>query len=485
MQGSGTGASADSGEGSGTPLSEAIEPGETGIPGTGFLPPAAGGIAPATVPPDGLDPLAQARRLVRRVRVPRVGLLAYVAALGPGLITANAGNDAGGIATYASVGASYGYSLLWMMILITVSLGVVQEMCARMGAVTGKGLSALIRENFGIRLVAFAMLALLIANGGTAVSEFVGIGSALGIVGIPSAIGVPAMAVLIWLLVVRGSYRRVEVIFLLMTLAFFAYPISAVLAHPDWGKVARQAVIPSFQLNAAYIFTFVATVGTTITPYMQVYLQSSVAEKNVTMRHYKYERVDVYSGSIFSNLVAGFIIICTGATLFAHGETVTLADDAAKALAPFAGAYAPTVFAIGLFGASMLAAAVLPLATGYSITEAFGLERGVDKSFRDAPVFWGIFTGLIALGALIGVFIPRAAVVQLLLVVQVVNGVLLPILLIFILRLVTSKDIMGQYTNGRVYNALSWITVVAIGAISIMMLVSTILPALGIHVFGL
>ncbi len=234
------------------------------------------------------------------MRLPRTGALAYLAALGPGLITANAGNDAGGIATYSSVGASYGFSLLWMMVVITLSLGVVQEMCARMGAVTGKGLSALIRENFGIRLVAFAMLALLIANGGTAVSEFVGIGAALGLVGIPAIIGVPAMAVLIWLLVARGSYRRVEIIFLIMTLAFFAYPISAFMARPNWGQVGRQTIAPSFRLNAAYIFTFVATIGTTITPYMQVYLQSSVAEKNVPLHRYKYERADVYTGSIIA-----------------------------------------------------------------------------------------------------------------------------------------------------------------------------------------
>jgi Mn2+/Fe2+ NRAMP family transporter len=292
------------------------------------------------------------------------------------------------------------------------------------------------------------------------------------------------MAALVWWLVARGSYRRVEIIFLVMTLAFFAYPVSAILAHPNWGQVVRQTVVPSFQLNAAYIFTFVATVGTTITPYMQVYVQSSVAEKNVSMRTYKFERADVYSGSIFSNLIAGLIIICTGATLFVHHITITFADDAARALVPFVGPYAKPVFALGLFGASTLAAAVLPLATGYSLTEAFGLERGVDKSLRAAPAFWGIFTGIIVLGAVVGVVIPRDAVVQLLVLVQVVNGVLLPILLVFIIRLVNNHEVMGEYTNGRIYNILAWTTVVAVAGLSLLMVATTVLPSLGIHLLG-
>jgi len=479
------------GEGSEAAMSASVEPAQTGVPGAGALASLddqerdGGLLAPLSVTEARLDPLGRARLRVPRLRVPRRGAWAYLAALGPGLIAANAGNDAGGIATYSAVGASYGYGLLWMMVLITLSLGVVQEMCARMGAITGKGLSALMREHFGIRVVALAMLALLVANGGTAVSEFVGIGAALSLFGVPTIVGVPAMGALVWWLVARGSYRRVETIFLLMTLAFFAYPISAILAHPDWGQVLRQTAVPSFQLQPAYIFTFVATVGTTITPYMQIYLQSSVAEKNVSAADYKYERFDAYSGSLFGDVISWFIIVCTGATLFVHHITVTFADDAARALVPFAGAYARPVFGVGLFGASMLAAAVLPLATGYSITEAFGLERGVNKPLRQAPVFWTIFTGLIALGVLVGVLIPRGAVVQLLLVVQVVNGVLLPLLLVFILRLVNNKEIMGEHTNGRAYNALAWATVVAVAGLSLLMVVTTVLPALGLHVFGL
>jgi Mn2+/Fe2+ NRAMP family transporter len=313
----------------------------------------------------------------------------------------------------------------------------------------------------------------------------VGIGAAAGLVGVPPLVAVPLMALLIWWLVARGSYRRVEIVFLLMTFAFFAYPLSAVLAHPDWGNVIYQTVVPSFRLNAAYIFTFVATVGTTITPYMQIYLQSSVAEKNVRMSNYKYERADAYSGALFGDLISWLIIVCTGATLFVHHVTVTTAADAARALSPLVGAYATTVFAVGLFGASMLAAAVLPLATSYSLTEAFGLERGVDKRVGQAPAFWAIFTGLIALGTVVGVLIPTGAVVQLLLVVQVVNGALLPILLIFIIRLVNDKEVMGQYTNGRLYNVLAWTTVGAVASLSVLMVVTTILPALGIHVFGL
>jgi Mn2+/Fe2+ NRAMP family transporter len=420
---------------------------------------------------------------VSPVRGPRTGMPAYLLALGPGIIAANAGNDAGGIATYASAGASYGYGLLWMLVVITVSLGLVQEMCARMGAVTNKGLATLMRERFGIRIVALAMLALLIANGGTAISEFVGIGAALSLFGVPSYAGVPAMALLIWWLVVRGSYRRVEIVFLLMTLAFFAYPISAFLAHPRWGDVAHQTVAPTFQTSSAYIFTFVATVGTTITPYMQIYLQSSVAEKNVSIRNYRYERLDAYSGALFGNIVAAFIIICTGATLFAHHITIVFADDAARALVPLVGSYAKPVFAVGLLGASVLAAAVLPLATGYSLSEAFGLERGVATSMRQAPLFWGIFTGLTVVGTAVGVLIPRDAVVHLLLAVQVVNGVLLPMLLIFIIRLVNDPEVMGAHTNGRIYNVVAWSTVVAVAALSLLMVATTVLPAIGVHIF--
>ncbi|HLG51744.1 MAG TPA: Nramp family divalent metal transporter [Chloroflexota bacterium] len=410
----------------------------------------------------------------------RLPLLSYLAILGPGLIAANAGNDAGGIATYAAAGASLGYELLWMIILITVSLIIVQEMCARMGAVTGKGLSELIREQFGPRWTVFAMLLLLIANGITTMSEFAGIAASLEIFGVTRYLSVPVAALLLWWLVTRGSYEKVERLFLVMTLAFFAYPISAVLAHPDWGAVARHALIPSFRLDRDYIFMFIATVGTTITPYMQIFVQSSVVDKGITVREYHYERVDVIVGSIFGDLISFFIIVCTAATLYTRHVTIETAADAAQALIPVAGPYAGILFGIGLLGASMLAAGVLPVATAFSITEAFGWEKGLSFNPSEAPVFYYLFTSLITIGALI-TLIPGIPLIQLLLIVQVVNALLLVPLLIFIVKLASDPEVMGQYRNGRLFNALAWATVVSIGALSILyVIVGVLAPLLGI-----
>src|SRR5215204_3364238 len=291
---------------------------------------------------------------VRRTVARRKRLLAYIAILGPGMITANAGNDAGGIATFASVGADFGYSLLWLLIPITISLGIVQEMCARMGAVTGKGLADLIRERFGVRWTAFVMLALLIANAGVTVSEFVGIAAATELFGIPRFFSVPLAAVLIWWLVVKGSYQRVERVFLLMTLVFLGYIASAFLAQPDWTKVGVGLVRPSFSIDGAYLFTLVAVVGTTISPYMQVFIQSSVVEKGITAENYRRTRVDVWVGTIFAILIVLFIVISTAATLHQKGIQISTAADAARALQPLAGNYAETLFGVGLFGASML-----------------------------------------------------------------------------------------------------------------------------------
>jgi NRAMP (natural resistance-associated macrophage protein)-like metal ion transporter len=411
--------------------------------------------------------------------------LAFLGFLGPGLIAANAGNDAGGIATYSTVGAQYGYSLLWMMVIVTISMGVVQEMCARMGAATGKGLSDLIRERFGIRGAAFAMLTLLVANSLITVSEFAGIAAASELFGIPKYFTVPVAAIGIWLLVTRGSYGRVEKIFLIMTLVFFAYPIAAIMAHPNWGQVAFHTAVPTFpkQHLGTYLLLFVGTVGTTITPYMQLYIQSSVAEKGMDMADYPAERADAYFGAIFGDLISAFIIIATGATIFiaSHGAGVPIsnAKQAAEALAPFLGRNAVVIFAIGLLGASLLAAAVLPLATSYSICESFGFERGVSLSFREAPIFQGLFTGMLALGALIAL-IPGLPLIQLLIVVQVVNGVLLPILLVFILRLVNDRSIMGKYVNGRVNNVIAWGTTVTLTGLCVVMIASILLPLVGV-----
>lgn len=405
-----------------------------------------------------------------------------LASLGPGLIAANAGNDAGGIATYSSVGASYGYDLLWVFPLILISLAVVQEMAARMGAATGKGLSDLIRENFTIHVTAFVLLALLVANGGTVITEFIGIAASIDLV-LPGAqfVALPLIAIGIWLMVVKGNYSSVERVFLGMTLVFFAYPISAVLAHPNWGEAARHTVVPTFHFNQAFLLLFVAVVGTSITPYMQVYVQSTVADKGITVRDYGAERIEVYAGSLFANLIAVFIVIATAATLFPHHETVQTAQDAARALGPIAGSYAKYLFAIGLFGASMLAAAVLPLATAYSIAEAMGVEKGVSRGFREAPVFMGLFTGLIVLGVVVAL-IPNLPVIQVLVAVQAVDCVLLPVVLFAILRLINKPLLMGDMVNGPVYNVIARVTAVVVSVLSLVLLGTTVLQIFGVKV---
>jgi Mn2+/Fe2+ NRAMP family transporter len=413
----------------------------------------------------------------------RSRLLSYLGLLGPGLIAANAGNDAGGIATYASDGAKYGYGLLWMLVVITVSLAVVQEMSARMGAVTGKGFSDLVRERFGIHWTGFVMLSLLVANGVLVVSEFAGIGAAAELFGVPRWVAIPVAAVMVWWLIVKGSYKRVEVVFLAMTLVFFAYPVAAFLAKPDWLDVGRQLVIPSFQLNSGYLLLFVATVGTTITPYMQLYLQSAVADRGSSPAGLTRERVDAYTGAIFSDVIAAFIVVATGATLFAQHINVATAQDAAQALAPLAGPFAGYLFGVGLFGASVLAAAVLPLTTTYSITEALGLERGVSLTFAEAPVFLGLFTALLALGAGVAL-IPGLDVIQLLIVTQVVNGVLLPIELVTMVRLVNDRTIMGRYANGLWRNVFAYGTVGAVSLLSAGYLVITMLGLFGMTIGG-
>jgi Mn2+/Fe2+ NRAMP family transporter len=400
-------------------------------------------------------------------------LILVLSFLGPGLIAANAGNDAGGIATYASVGAKYGYDLLWMMVLITISLIVVQEMAARMGVVTGKGLAELIREQYGVRWATFAMVSVLVANLGICISEFVGIGAALGLAHIPKYASVPVAAAVVWLLLVRGSYKAAERIFVLMTIPFFAYPIAAVLAKPDWGHVGHAIVAPHFQLSSGYLFLFIATAGTTITPFMQLYVQSAVVERGIGVEELNAERAEVTSGSIFANLVAGFIIIATGATLFVHGDhTVDNAADAARALAPFAGRYAEVLFAVGLLGASLLAAAILPVTAAYVIAETFGFEKGISHRPSDAPVFVGVITTLIGIGAIVAL-IPGVPVIRLLVGVQVVNGILLPITLFFVWRLAANRKLMGAFANGRTFNVLAGATVIGTSALSLLLLAVT------------
>src|SRR5690349_12545554 len=412
---------------------------------------------------------------VRRTVARRRRLLAFLAILGPGMITANAGNDAGGIATFASVGAEFGYSLLWILIPITIGLGIVQEMCKRMGAVTGKGLADLIRERFGVRWTALIMLSLLVANAGVTVSEFVGIAAAAELFGVSRFIGVPLAAIAVWWLVAKGSYKKVEKAFLLMSLVFLGYIISAFLSRPDWTAVGIGLVKPTMRLENAFVFTLVAVIGTTISPYMQVYVQSSVVEKGVTADNYGATKKDVWIGNIFSSLVVFFIIVSTAATLYKAGVQISTAADAARALRPLAGRYAETLFGLGLFGASMLAAGVVPLATAYSISEALGFEKGVSRTFREAPIFLGTFTFLVAVGAAIAV-IPNLPLFRVLLVTQVINGILLPFVLFAILKLVNNRDLMGTRVNGPLYNVAAWLTAIIVTALSILYLLSTLFP---------
>lgn len=421
---------------------------------------------------------------LRGLRSQPTGALRLVAILGPGLIAAAAGDDAGGIATYSSVGARFGYELLWMLLLITLFLAVVQETCARLGAATGRGLLDLVRERFGIGWTLFAVGVVLLANGAVIVTEFAGIGAAAELFGISRYLVVPPLAALLWYLVIAGSYGRVEKLFVLMTLVFFAYPVAAVLAQPDWGQVARGAFIPSLRLEADYILLFVGTVGTTITPYMQLFQQSSIVEKGVARDHYGPERIDAYAGSVFSNLIAAFIIIATGATLHAAGNTqIETAADAARALEPVAGAAAQSLFAVGLLGASLLAAGVLPLATAYSVSEAFGFRKGVNLDFRRAPIFFRLFSGLM-FGAAAVALIPNVPVVQLLVGVQVLNGVLLPVTLVFLLLLINDRRLVGRLKNGPLYNVLGWGTFAFVSVAVATLLGTQALGLFGVELFG-
>ena len=391
----------------------------------------------------------------------------------------------GGIATYASVGARYGYDLIWMMALITVPLIIIQEQCARMGAVTGKGLTDLIREEFGPRWTVVAMLGLLIANIGVTVTEFVGIGAATELFGISRYLSVPVMAAVVWWLIVKGSFRQVERVFLGLTLVFFAYPISAFFAHPDWGLALHHAVVPTFHADPEYILLFVATVGTTISPYMQVGQQDLVVENGATAGELASTRLGVVVGSVFAILVAIFIIIATAATLYTaavssggQGVQINSAEEAARALEPLAGAYARTLFGVGIFGASMLAAAVLPLATALSVCEAFGWERGVSLDLGEAPIFYGLLTFMIGGGALVAL-IPGVPIIRLLIVVQVINGLVLPILLVLISRIASNRTVMGRYANGPVYRAVAWLITGIMASLALLMVATTILQSLG------
>jgi Mn2+/Fe2+ NRAMP family transporter len=398
------------------------------------------------------------------------------AILGPGVITSNVDNDAGGIYTYSLAGARYGYRLLWVLVPVTVALVVVQEMCSRMGTVTGKGLADLIREHFGLRTTFLVMMAVLVTNFGNAVAEFAGLASSLELFGVSRYVSVPLGAAFVWWLVVFGSYKSVEKAFLAACLIYVAYPFSGLLAHPDWKAAAQGAFIPRMPFDLPAVSMVVGIVGTTIAPWMQFYLQSSVVEKESKISDYPEARLDVIIGSIMAVVVAFFIVIACAATLHREGvHEITSGADAARALAPLAGRYASRLFALGLANASLFAASILPLATAYSVCEGLGLEAGVDRSFGEAPEFYWLYTGLIVGGAGM-ILLPGAPLLRIILVSQIMNGVLLPFVLVFMLLLVNRAGIMGEFTNGRAYNLVAWATVVLLGALTVLMVVTSLLP---------
>jgi Mn2+/Fe2+ NRAMP family transporter len=400
-------------------------------------------------------------------------IILFLSVLGPGIITANVDNDAGGITTYSVAGAQFGYSLLWTLIPITIALIVVQEMVARMGVVTGKSLADMIRENFGIKITFYLMICLLLADLGNTVAEFAGWASAMEIFGVSKYISVPIGAFLVWWLVVKGSYRVVEKIFLFSCTIFITYIISAFMAAPPWTQILKETVQPTFDFKPSYLEMIIGVVGTTIAPWMQFYLQSAVVEKNIKVENYGACRLDVIFGCFMTDIVAFFIIVACGATLYVKGIKINDAADAAKALAPLAGNYASTFFAIGLANASLFAASILPLATAYYVCEGMGWESGVDQDFKSAPQFMWLYTGLIVIGALI-IMIPNAPLIAIMLISQVVNGVMLPFVLIFMLLLINKKELMGDYTNSNMFNIIAWTTVIIMVVLTLMLVVQSV-----------
>ena len=389
-------------------------------------------------------------------------ILIFFAVIGPGFITANVDNDAGGIYTYSLAGARYGYSLLWTLIPITIVLAVVQEMSARLGAVTGKGLADLIREEFGFRITFLMMVALTLANLANVMGEFAGVASSLQIFGISKYLSVPAVAVFVWLLVVRGTYKTVEKVFLVACSFYVCYIFSGIMARPDWLVAAQSMFRPGLRLESGHLTMLVGVMGATVAPWMQFYLQSAIVEKGVERRHYAGSKLEVLVGCVASTLVAFFIVVACAATLYLNGHR-DIADgaDAALALRPLAGEYASALFALGLFNASVFAASILPLATAYSVCEGLGFEAGVNKKFREAPVFYWLYTSLIVLGAGL-ILIPGMPLVQVSYLSQVANGFLLPFVLIFMLLLINRADLMGEYTNSWGYNLVARATVAAL-----------------------
>lgn len=414
---------------------------------------------------------------MKRPKLSRSRLLLFLAVLGPGLITANVDNDAGGITTYSVAGAQFGYSILWTLIPITLLLIIVQEMCARMGAVTGKGLADLIRESFGIKITFLIMIGLLIANFATTVSEFAGIAAAGEIFGLSRYLLVPLCAVIVVTLILKSNYRFLERILLLMIVFYISYIISGVMANPNWTEVASQAVTPSFVFTSTYLIVLIGVIGTTITPWMQFYLQSSIVEKGIRAQDYKYSKIEVILGCIMTDVMSFFMIVACAATLFSAGISISSASDAAIALEPFAGTFAKEIFALGFFGAALFGAFILPLSTAFYVCEAFGWESGVNKKFREARQFYLVIGAIVAFSVTV-ILLPGMPLIQLMLVSQVINGLVLPIILVAIVKIINNERIMGKYVNSRFYNAVVFASTGILIALSGLLVLTSFWPGI-------
>ena len=417
--------------------------------------------------------MAQLRRTLNRRVVRRVGrsrLLIALTMLGPGLIAANAGNDAGGITTWSVIGSRYGYSLVWLLVILTPVLAIVQEMNARVGVVTGRGLAGLIRENFSLKVTALAILATALANFGTTVAEFAGIAAAGKLFHVPTYVAVPVLALAVWFLITRGSYRKVERVLLALGFVLVTYVVSGLIAGPDWGEALRGATVPRPELDSLWIFTVIAAVGTTLTPWGQFFIQAAVVDRKTTLKQYVYTRYEIYAGSVIMTGIDFFIVVACASVLYKEGIVVESAQEAAMALEPLLGTVARYLFGLGLLAVSILAAGVLPLATAYVVCEAFGFESGLDTSFREAPVFNGIITFFMFVPAAVAM-IPGLPLVKVILVAQTLNGMLLPVILLFTLSMINNPRVMGEHVNGRVRNLIAWgFSVVLIGLSAMLVL---------------
>lgn len=415
------------------------------------------------------------RIFTRTLRNPIIlSLIMFISIMGPGVITANVDNDAGGITTYSLAGSQYGYDLVWLFIPMIIVLAVIQEMGVRMGVVSGKGLADLIREKVGIKLTFLMIIALLAANMGNILAEFSGISVSSGIFGVPNFIALPIAALAVWLLVVKGTYKSVEKVFLAASTVYLSYIVAGFLSQPNWALAVHNIVLPQIVPSEAYITMVIGLVGTTIAPWMMFYLQSTVVEKGITLNNLKYSRMDAILGAVVVNIVAFFIVIACAATIHANGIQVNNVVDISEALVPFAGQYASLLFAFGFLNASLFAASILPLSTAYFVCESLGFEAGVSKGFREAPVFHGLYLGLIILAVII-IMIPNVPLLSILYLSQVANGILLPFLLILMLLIINDQKIMGEYVNSRLLNIISWATVVIVMCLSIALVITSLL----------